>query len=335
MARAHAKRPDRSCVAALLVIGAALWCAPAGAQTPEELAAARQVFTEGKQLEGKSAWAEALEKFKKVALVKITPQVRFHIALCEENLGHLVSALKGFELAAEEAKLAGAAAVEVANLAPGRADALRARVAKLHVNVEGPVLTSKIFLDDVELAPRDLGGPILVDPGKHVIEVRSQDGAGTFRTEVSFREGSSGQVTVPVHDKPPVAPPKIVEASPHPSRVPIYVAGGVGLAGLVVSGVFWGLRAGTISQAVDAGHCKLDYTGCDSTLKSKIDELAGRGRTDGVVSGVFLGVGIAGLLTAGAFAILPFVKRPAAGGSREGSLALVPAGSQLRLVGTF
>src|ERR1700730_6730668 len=132
-------------VAVALVLGAAL-AAPTvsfAQATPEELAAARQLFNEGKELEKQKSYEGALEKFKKVAAVKTTPQVRFHIALCEENLGHLVSAMKGFDLAAEDAKQAGAAAVEVATNAPARADALRARIPKLRLDATGKVTTSK------------------------------------------------------------------------------------------------------------------------------------------------------------------------------------------------
>ena len=94
--------------ALLLVGGVTVFCpALARGQTPEELARARQVFNDGKLLEDKQAWDLALERFRAVARVKMTPQVRFHIALCEENLGRLVQAIKGFELAAEEARAAG------------------------------------------------------------------------------------------------------------------------------------------------------------------------------------------------------------------------------------
>src|SRR5262249_8394659 len=74
-------------LAAMLAVGAstALLASPAGADGGLERL--RQVFNEGRQLEEKDHWAEALDKFKEVATTKMTPQVRFHIALCEEKLG--------------------------------------------------------------------------------------------------------------------------------------------------------------------------------------------------------------------------------------------------------
>src|SRR5262245_10964847 len=64
----YLRSPSLPRVALSIALAAASLAAspPGWAQTPEELAAARQVFVEGKQLEGKGAWADALEKFKKV-----------------------------------------------------------------------------------------------------------------------------------------------------------------------------------------------------------------------------------------------------------------------------
>src|SRR5262249_19640015 len=90
-------------IAAARALGAVVAAAggPAAAQTDEELHRLRGVFNEGRELETKKQWGDALKKFEIVAATKMTPQVRFHIALCEENLGKLVSAMKGFDLAAE------------------------------------------------------------------------------------------------------------------------------------------------------------------------------------------------------------------------------------------
>ncbi|APR80860.1 Hypothetical protein A7982_06207 [Minicystis rosea] len=341
MSGLHRQIPVRARLFALIALGAAttLGGPLAHAQTPEELAAARQVFNEGKALEGKSQWAEALEKFKKVAMVKMTPQVRFHIALCEENLGRFVSAIKGFELAGEEAKLAGSAAAEVEKLAPERAAALRGRVGKLQIEVTGKIIDSKILLDDVALAPSNLTADIALDPGTHVVEVRDKDGKSTFKKDVAVAERSSQKLEVPVDDKEPapastgpVEPPP----PPPPSRVPVYVAGSVAAAAFAASAVFFVLRGNTITQAIEAGHCNEDFTGCDPKAKSRINELTNQGRTDMIVSGIFLGVGIAGVATAAGFLIAPLVKKPATGnGKPKATVTLAPMGAGLQVLGSF
>jgi hypothetical protein len=331
----------RARLAALIALGAAstLGGTPAFAQTAEELAEARKVFGEGKALEGKSQWADALEKFKKVAMVKMTPQVRFHIAFCEENLGRLVSAIKGFDLATEEAKLAGAAAAEVEKLAPERAAALRARVGKLRLDVTGKQIDSKVVLDDVTINTKDLGTEMLVDPGAHVVEVRDKDGKSTFKKELTIAEKGSEKLDVPIDDKEP-APAPTVSAEPPPppppSRTPAWIAGGVGLAAGAASAVFFVLRANTINQAVEAGGCKDDFTGCDPKAKGRIDELTNQGRTDGLVGGIFLGVGIAGVGTAAGILIAQAVRKPAPANAKpQAGITVVPTGTGFQVVGTF
>ena len=315
----------------------------ARAQTNEELAAARLVFVEGKQLEGKGNWAEALEKFKKVAMVKMTPQVRFHIALCEENLGKLVSATRGFELAAEEAKLAGSSAAEVEKLAPERAAALRGRLAKLRIEITGKLIDSRVSLDDTVLSAKELGVEVPVDPGAHVIEVRDKEGKSTFRKELTFREKGSESVEVPVDDKDPPPAPLDTPAPPPPpppSRTPVYVAGAVGAAAFAASAVFWVMRSNALSQAISECGGEPDKSGryqCNSNAdKARVEDLANQGRTNALLGGVFLGVGAAGAATAIGFLIASAVRKPPPPAApAKATLWLVPTGTGAQLVGVF
>ena len=77
------------------------------AQTSDELSEARAAFQRGIELEQAKNWGGALKQFRQVGQVKMTPQVRYHIALCEENLGKLVAALGGYELALADAESVG------------------------------------------------------------------------------------------------------------------------------------------------------------------------------------------------------------------------------------
>ena len=209
--------PKRLRIAAMIAVGAfAVLASPPAAAQPGGLAQLRQVFAEGRAFEDKGHWAEALDKFKEVAAAKMTPQVRFHIALCEENLGKLVSAMKGFELAASEATAAGSSAVEVPPAAKQHADALRGRIAKLHVEVHGKLTTSKLVVDDTPVGEKDLAADVDVDPGPHVVEVRDASGKVTFHKEVTLAEKGSDKVTVTIDD-PDDAPPKVPDRALAPS----------------------------------------------------------------------------------------------------------------------
>src|SRR4051794_28288288 len=75
----------------------------AQAQAPSSdgdgLKRAREQFAQALALQTGGDWAGALALLKEVAAVRRTPQVRFNIALCEEQLGLLVAALGDYELA--------------------------------------------------------------------------------------------------------------------------------------------------------------------------------------------------------------------------------------------
>ena len=72
--------------------------------TEADLNQARERFGEARRLEDAGRWGEALTLLQRVAEVKTTPQVRFHIALCMENIGLWTEALDGYAQAAGEAK---------------------------------------------------------------------------------------------------------------------------------------------------------------------------------------------------------------------------------------
>ena len=324
-------------MAGALVLGAVL-AAPTRSfaqPTPEELAAARQLFNEGKELEKQKSYEGALEKFKKVAGVKMTPQVRFHIALCEENLGHLVEAINGFALAAEEAKRAGSTATEVAENGPRRAEALRGRVPTLLLDVTGKVLTSKILLDGAPVAASLLGVAMPIDPGDHAVEVRDAAGKATFHKDLKLAEKAAERLAIAVNDVEVVAAP--ADAAPRPpppaerSRAPVFLAGGVGVASLIASGVFFGLRAGTISTVAASCADPVNYTGCKNTTDTQAAMASGR--TYSTLTSVTLGVGLAGL---GAAGILWFVTSPKkAAEPTKAGVILVPTGPGLDLLGVF
>jgi hypothetical protein len=301
--------------------------------TPAELAALRQLFVDAKELETKGEWAAALEKFRKVGEVKMTPQVRFHIALSEEHTGKLVAAINDFERAEQEAKQA-ANAPDVAENAPVRAAALRKRVPHVRITVTGTIERSKILLDGAPVAAALVGTDLPVDIGKHVIEV-SRDGETIARRELELAESASESVPLEVDDasaplpKPPepehvapapLPPPPKPLPPPH-SRIPMYAAAGVGVAGLVGAGVFLGLRESTIVEIRDT--CP-DDRHCDPDLQSSADN----GRTYTVLAGVLAGVGVVGLGTAG---VLWLTERKPSGPH----VTVAPTAGGLRVLGAF
>jgi hypothetical protein len=316
---------------------------PAGRPpTDEELAAARKLFGEALKLERKSDWKGALAKFQKVAQVKMTPQVRFHVALCHEHLGRLVEALNGFELAAHEAKNLDNKAKKVAKNAPKRAAALRKRLAYVHIVVQGTVHSSKILLDGKPISLALVDTDIPVNPGTHVVKVITGTGEVVYEQELVLEKRQNQRVELVIDDpEPPPPPPKSTAtavtppppAPPPPyngsSRVPAYVVGGLGIAALGASGLFYGLRQMTIADIRDT--CDADDRYCDGDM---IDT-AERGEIYTTLSGVMLGVGAAALATG---VVLFFVLGPEDENETTqmpSSVAVVPTIGGLQLFGTF
>jgi hypothetical protein len=297
--------------------------------TDEELAAARKIFAEGRALEKQNDWTGALERFKKVAEVKMTPQVRYHIALCEESLGHLVAAINGFELATGDAKQPGANAPDVLENAPPKAEALRKRVPSVHLEVAGKVIYTRILLDKAPVAAALFGTDIPVDPGDHRLEVET-DGKVVQHKNVSLAEKEIQTVEFEVHDKerpievPKTAAPVVpLPPPPGPSRTPVWIAGGVGVAGVVAAGVFYVLRIVAIQRISDS--CKGDDTHCDPSFTPIVDDA----RNYTTLAGVSAGVGAAGFITAGVlYFVLQPKKKPA---PTQGGVSFAPTPTGLRV----
>src|SRR3978361_2048802 len=97
----------RLSVLAVPVLAVTLPAHSAYAQDKKELSKARAQFQRAIELEQAGNYTTALETFRSVGEVRMTPQVRFHIATCEEKLGRLVTALGGYQLAFADADSVG------------------------------------------------------------------------------------------------------------------------------------------------------------------------------------------------------------------------------------
>src|SRR5262245_40360401 len=148
--------------------GSARLAGPEAKPTPSALDRSRSQFHQGLALETAGDWAGALALFQQVALVKLTPQVRFHIGLCEEHLGQLAAALGDYELAAHEADEA--KVPEVSAQVASRRDDLRARIPQLTITRGPGAEYASVSLDGVSLGASSIGTKLPVDPGPHRIE---------------------------------------------------------------------------------------------------------------------------------------------------------------------
>lgn len=297
------------CLALLLGTGGAI--TPVHAQDAAELQAARDKFQKALALQTGGDWAGALALLKEVAAVRSTPQVRFNIALCEENLGQLVAAVGDYELAAADARAADER--EVVEQAGRRLDELKGRVPKVVVERGANADTATITLDGVALGDQVIGKAMNVDPGPHVITARAI-GFDSFRTTVRVDEAQTKTIVVsltPISEPKP-APLPAPSGPPPESRPPVaaYVAGGIGVASFVTAGIMFGLAQG----AKDELSRECENSSCPPNMKDTYD----RGQTYATVGHVTLGLGVLGV-GLGAVFYITHERETAASGFRPGA----------------
>ena len=124
----------------------------------------------------------------------------------------------------------------------------------------------------------------------------------------------------------PEPPPAPATAESPPSRIPAYVALGVGAAAIAAGGVFGVLalsQAGDVDDACPSGVCETP----DDVIRQQAEQDAAR--TKGWVSTVAFGVGAVGVAT-GVVLLMTSGKRERAGGRRAVPVALHRRGITVR-----
>ncbi len=306
-------RSARGTVRALLAAAAVALAStaiapPAWAEepSPEALARAREEYRRGLALEQAGDWEGALVVFKGVALVKSTPQVRFHIAQCEEKVGNWVEALGSYRLALSEAEQGNVA--EVQKEAAAAIEKLEPRLPKLTIFRGTGAAAARVVLDGRELGPASVGTPISVNPGPHRVEA-SSPGRESTAVEVVAEEGQTAEVALALKTQAgapaPTAPPAQGDEGGGNALVPVgLVTLGVGVASLGASGVFFALRGSAISD-LDAA-CGPDGRSCPADLQDTADS----GATYATLSTVTFVAGLACVGLGGTLLIVDLTSSP-------------------------
>jgi len=272
------------------------------AQTAAELKRARLQFQRGIELEQASNWTEAIQEFREVGQVRMTAQVRFHIAFCEEGLGRLVTALGGYDLALAEADTVGPDFKSEVETAMTR---LREKIPKLFIERGAGADAALVQLDGIDLGASQIGVEVPLDPGPHKVTAAAP-GYKPFDATVELKERETTKVTLELEVAPkPVAPPPrrevVVVKDEGPDRTVPYIIGGAGIAFLGAGGALFALRQSTLADlekdCPDPDHCAKSNE--DSYNKVKFY---------GVAAPVAAGIGVAAIGTA--VALIVFEKPP-------------------------
>lgn len=266
--------------------------------TAAELTAAREMFDEGMKLEEKLQWTPALERFRKVAAVKTTPAVRFHIALCLENTGHLVDALNEFERSQSEAQAdSSTSSSTVAANSAKHVAGLRERIPRVTVTVAGELTASSFSVDGNAISPSLLGTAMPMDPGAHTVVVKAT-GKKSFEKqfelaerdrpltiEASLSDDTPATAATTTTDAAAKSDETLPPSEHHRSALP-WIVGGVGVVALGGAAYFYAQRSATIKDLDDA--CGADRSHCPANLSDRAD----KGKTYTTLGNVMLGVGV-------------------------------------------
>jgi len=245
----------------------------AHAQGADALIEARSKFQRAIELEQADNYAGALKLFREVGAVKMTAQVRYHIATCEENLGQLVAALGGYELAMNTGDQMPADFIAEVQTS---IDELKARIPKLIIERGQGAEAASIELDGVALGQASIGVEVPLNPGPHSV-IAEAPGYQDFQETVTVVEGSTETLSVVLQVLPPKEGEPEDVTPPPPSKperqfgVWPWVVGGSGLLVSIVGGTLVG-----VSQ-VNAGKVKdiCGGTDCSHLQGDELDKASG------------------------------------------------------------
>ena len=287
----------------------------AGAQTKAggNRAAAEALFNQGRDLMTKGKFVEACPKFEASQQLDPGLGTMLNLAECYEKTGRTASAWAEYREAIPLARAAGSKARQ--DLATERAQALQERLSTLTIRAmtgDDGDAHLEIRRDGVPMQSAELGAPIPVDPGEHLIEVAApgkqpwstkvQVGADAAKVQVDIPklEAADGAAPAPVAapaSAPPAAtadtaPPPAPKSSGSAQRTAGLISAGVGVVGIGIGTVF-GLKASSNwSDAKDT--CRdgrFECTQQGKNLQSDAKSAATLSTVGFVAGGALLGLG--------------------------------------------
>jgi hypothetical protein len=267
--------------------------------TDEQKAAAGKAFEEGLKLAKAGKHEDALASFRESYGAVASPNSHLMVARELVELGKLGEAYAEYEATVTEAEAAVALDKKYAGAlksATTERDDLRKRVHLVTLTVTGQKAGDRVTVGAREIPESDWKKPIAVAPGNVAIELVS-GGAPVASKSVEATAGGESNVELAPSAAPPAAaeapPPATAEgkistsgASPN-LRTWAYIAGGVGVAGLITFGVFGLMSNSKHSKLED--ECKNGV--CSKDLKDTRDQ----GKAFQTIANIGLIVGIVGV----------------------------------------
>jgi hypothetical protein len=315
--RARRSRPGRGWRGALALFATAATAATAATiassahaqatASPEDIASARALGTEGVRLADAGDCASAVTKLEAAEQLYHAPTTLERLGECQVNLGHLVAGTETLNRVAREtlAPSAPAAFVAAQHRAAQVLTTAQPRIGRLRIRVDGPP-TDKltVTVDGANVPPALFDADRATDPGAHEVKAIAA-GYKTAISSVDVPPGAEASVWLKLEVDPnapaalpawsapaepasggPIAPPA-PPPSNGPNRTPAIISFAVGGAGIAVGAVFGILALGTKSTLDNECASKV----CPASSQSDIDSLS----TRATISNIGYAIGIVGV----------------------------------------
>jgi hypothetical protein len=201
----------RALLAVLCLAACALPAREAFAQTALDMASARELYKQGKELRAAGDLKGAREKFKAAHATAATPITTLEYGRAEMDLGRLVEARELFlsiarmKVEPDETDKSAAARSEAAELA----EKLKPRIPNVVVKLSGlpPEASAVVKIDGETIPAAAVGAPRAANPGPHEISAKAGEGKEVSQT-IDLKESETKEVVLtPVWVAPPVARP--------------------------------------------------------------------------------------------------------------------------------
>lgn len=287
---------------------------------------AQKLYDDGVALMDAKNFAEACPKLEQVT--KLVPNgIGGHEALGDCYVGQKRFASAWGQYVQLEALAKAAGRGQTVMRAHIEAQKLKPKLAMVKITVPDAlrqVAGLSVTLNGLAHEQRSLGTPIPLDAGKHEIEATAP-GYITEKRTVTLAEGKTATVEL-----------SMVRETWSGRRAGAYVAGGMGIAGLLLGGVTGGVviaKLGVVENNCGAGGgFPNDPLGCNKTGFYAVSEA----KKLGLMSTISFGVGAAGVATA-AILLLTERKRTSAAsrGFHPGVLAAAHDGAILGIWGAW
>ena len=277
------------------------------------IAAARELGRDGVLLADAGKCAEALDKLTRAESLHHAPTILERLGECQVDLGHLVEGTENLQRVVREPLSTNPPPAFVAAVERARKVLALAtpKIARLTIQVQAPAgVQVTVRVDGVAVPGALIGFERPTDPGHHTIEVTAPGYEPASRTidlapgqtdtaALTLDRQTASAIVAPTATAsasaaPPPPPPPVHDAPPPPrpaSRLPAYVALGIGGVGLAVGATF-GLLAIHGKSQLD-GECTDKR--CPAGAQADLDGT----RRQAAVSSVGFGVGVVGAVVGG------------------------------------